>query len=385
MSSVPRNTTAGSGLVMSRSSSQFKEFLGWLGTGFLFLVTSLSLLAVLFIFYFIAKDAVPYFANRGVAELFTGMRWQPTDTDMSFGALPLFYGSAVVTLGAIIVAVPIGVCAAICLSDILPFGLRQVVKPVIEILASIPSVAFGFFALVVFAPVLQDHGPYLLGYAVWVIGLPCLGLATFVGSDLATNNMEQSKRSAMRIVAGAAIAVLGLLAVYLIADLFFGNPIRSGTNAFNACIILGIMALPTVVSVSEDALQAAGRELREASYGMGATRAETLVKVILPAASSGILAAVILGIMRAIGETMVVWMASGNAAQIPAPFYDIFEPVRTLTATIAAEMGETDHTAGAMHYSVLFALAFCLLVFCFACNIISELIIKRSRRKLRGE
>ncbi len=107
---------------------------------------------------------------------------------------------------------------------------------------------------------------------------------------------------------------------------------------FNVSLILGLMSIPTIVSISEDSLQAVGRELREGSYALGATKAETMLKVVLPAASSGIFAAVILGMMRAVGETMVVWMASGNAAQIPAPWYNIFEPIRTLTATIAGDM-----------------------------------------------
>ena len=144
------------------------------------------------------------------------------------------------------------------------------------------------------------------------------------------------------------------------------------------------MALPTVVSVSEDALQAAGRELREGSYALGATRAETMLRTILPAARSGILAAVILGVMRAIGETMVVWMASGNAAQIPHPWYNVLEPVRTLTATIAGDMGEADHVTGSARYHVLFAMALCLLIFSFLCNLTSEWVLHRSRRKAGG-
>jgi phosphate transport system permease protein len=144
------------------------------------------------------------------------------------------------------------------------------------------------------------------------------------------------------------------------------------------------MAVPTVVSVSEDALQAVGRELREGSYALGATRAETIVKAVLPAAGSGILAAVILGVMRAIGETMVVWMASGNAAQIPAPWYNFLEPVRTLTATIAGDMGEADQVTGSARYHVLFAMALCLLVFSFLCNMSSEWIIRRARKKIGG-
>jgi phosphate transport system permease protein len=160
--------------------------------------------------------------------------------------------------------------------------------------------------------------------------------------------------------------------------------ISSGTNALNVSVILGIMAIPTVVSVSEDALQAVGRELREGSYALGATRAETIVRVVIPAAGSGIIAAVILGVMRAVGETMVVWMASGNAAQVPSPLYNFLQPVRTLTATVAGDMGEADHVTGSARYHVLFAMAACLLVTSFVCNLASELIIRRARKKLAG-
>ena len=141
------------------------------------------------------------------------------------------------------------------------------------------------------------------------------------------------------------------------------------------------MALPTIVSVAEDALQAVGKDLREGSYALGATRAETLIKVVIPAAASGITAAVVLGVMRAIGETMVVWMASGNAAQIPEPIYNVLQPVRTLTATIAGDMGEADHVTGSMRYHVLFAMAASLLAISFLCNWISEWIT--TRRKYR--
>jgi len=156
--------------------------------------------------------------------------------------------------------------------------------------------------------------------------------------------------------------------------------VSTGTNALNVSVILGIMALPTIVSVSEDALNAVGRELREGSYALGATRAETLLKVVLPAARSGILAAVILGVMRAIGETMVVWMASGNAARIPSPWFNYLEPVRTLTATIAGDMGEADQVTGSARYHVLFAMALSLLAFAFVMNLVSEYVVRKSRR-----
>jgi phosphate transport system permease protein len=153
--------------------------------------------------------------------------------------------------------------------------------------------------------------------------------------------------------------------------------VPTGTNALNAAIILAVMAIPTIVSVSEDSLTAVGRELREASYACGATRAETTLLVVIPAAHSGIIAAVILGMMRAIGETMVVWMASGNAAQIPSPWWDLTQSVRTMTATIAGEMGET--VQGSDHYRALFAIGLLLLAFTFAMNLVTEHFLRRVR------
>ncbi|MCP4710853.1 MAG: ABC transporter permease subunit, partial [Planctomycetes bacterium] len=151
----------------------------------------------------------------------------------------------------------------------------------------------------------------------------------------------------------------------------------------NASLILSIMALPTIISVAEDSLSAVGREIRQASYGLGATRSETMIKVVMPTAHSGIIAAVILGMMRAIGETMVVWMASGNANQIPTPWWDISQSVRTMTASIAGEMGETSQ--GSVHYHALFMIGVFLLLFTFGLNLISEYFlarVKKSRGKL---
>jgi phosphate transport system permease protein len=138
------------------------------------------------------------------------------------------------------------------------------------------------------------------------------------------------------------------------------------------------MALPTIISVAEDSISALGRELREASYSLGATRMETIFKVVIPSAHSGIIAAVILGMMRAVGETMVVWMASGNAAQIPHPWWDISQSVRTITATIAGEMGETPKNTS--HYYALFTMGVLLLVLTFCLNIISEYFLARGKK-----
>jgi phosphate ABC transporter permease protein PstC len=283
----------------------------------LFTVTAIAAVAVLAILVFVARDALPFFQARGLKEFFLSTVWNPTGTPAHFGAATLFAGSFLVTAAAVVFAVPPAILAAFCLSDMLPFKLRQVLKPVIEMLAAIPSVVYGFFALAILAPFLQSLG----------------------------------------------------------AD--------SGANALNASIVLGVMALPTIVSVSEDALQAAGRELREGSYALGATRAETLVKVILPASISGIFSAILLGVMRALGETMVVWMASGNAAQIPHPWYNLMQPVRTLTATIAGDMGEADQMTGSAHYHALFAMGLSLLVISFLCNLAGEAIV-RHQMKIRS-
>ena len=215
------------------------------------------------------------------------------------------------------VAAPLGLMAAMLLSDIVSFRVRQAVKPIIELLAAIPSVAYGFFAALVLAPFLQQH-----------LGLP------------------------------------------------------SGANALNCILMLSVMAIPTIVSVAEDSLSSAGRELREASYACGATRAETLIKVVVPAAHNGIIAAVILGMMRAIGETMLVWMASGNATQVPTPWYDLTQSVRTMTATIAGEMGETPKDS--QHYFALFAVGLMLLVFSLGLNLVTEYLLARVRKSSGG-
>jgi phosphate transport system permease protein len=337
---------------------------------------------VLFIFYFIAKDAIPFLNTRGVRELLGSLEWYPSGRPPAFGALAIFVGSALVTAGSIIVAVPLGIATAVCLSDVLPFGARQYVKPVIEMLAAIPSVAYGFFALVVFAPLLQEQGGTLLSVAGWLVGLPLAALAVVVMSELATARCREASRRVARWAAAVLLGTAAFFGLRWATAALAGMEIPSGTNALNVSVILGIMALPTVVSVSEDALQAVGRELREGSYALGATRAETMLRVVIPAASSGLGAAVILGVMRAIGDTMVVWMASGNASQIPKPWYDLTQPIRTLTATIAGDMGEADHVTGSERYSVLFVLAIGLLIVCFALNLLSELAVRRAKRRM---
>ncbi len=366
---------------MSKGALRMQSVGALAGRSILIAIASSSLIAILFIFYFIIRDALPFFQIEGIREFLTSTRWYPSREEAEFGALAIFFGSALVTLGAVVVAVPMGVLAALCLSDILPFSIRQVVKPVIEMLAAIPSVVYGFFALVVFAPLMQERGGSMLAAGAWIIFAPLAVLATAVLSDLLSSRLDGKARLVSQIVSVALVGGLFLAGLLRMHGFLVGLTIVSGTNALNVSIILGIMALPTIVSVSEDALNAVGRDLREGSYALGATRAETLLRVVVPAARSGIMAAVILGVMRAIGETMVVWMASGNAARIPGPWFNFLEPIRTLTATIAGDMGEADHVTGSARYHVLFVMALCLLMFAFISNLASEIILRRARKR----
>ncbi len=369
--------------LLNTGSTMTKRILSSFGHSLLFLITGVSVVSVLFIFIFIFRDALPFFKLEGFKDFFTSTLWYPSSDTQSFGALSLFFGSAIVTTGAIIVSVPIGVIAAVCLSDVLSFSLRQIMKPVIEILAAIPSVAYGFFALVIFAPLLQDSGSNILAMSSWIVCTPLILLTAIIGSGLLSSKISPVNSLYIRIIAALIIGIPLFAGLWFLSSYISGIQISSGTNALNVSIILGIMALPTVVSVSDDSLTAVNMSLREGSYALGATRAETLIKVVIPAAKGGIVAAVILGIMRAIGETMVVWMASGNAAKIPYPWFNFLEPIRTLTATIAGDMGEADQVIGSSRYHVLFALALCLLLFTFICNLIGEKFIKRSKKITR--
>lgn len=375
-------------ILISKGTSRLRRLVSFSIEGFLFLVTSISTIAVIFIILYIARDALPFFELRGIKEFFTSISWYPSGSPPEFGALAIIFGSMMVTFLAVVIAVPLAIFSAVSLSDILPFSVRQIVKPIIEIIAAIPSVAYGFFALVVLAPLLQKSGGHLLGIMVWMLGIPISFLIVYILSDILAEKTSglgiMIFRESLHLYRFLLAFIMGGFSIYGLFLLFktvSHITIDSGTNALNVSIILSIMALPTIVSVSEDSLQAVGRELREGSYAVGATRAETMVKVVIPAARSGIVAAIILGVMRAIGETMVVWMASGNASQIPKPWYNILEPIRTLTATIAGDMGEADHVTGSARYHVLFAMALLLLLISFISNFISEWIVMRSKKK----
>jgi len=271
-----------------------------------------SLVFLVGIILTLLKEAFPIFAEIKLFKFLLGSQWYPTYEPPDFGILPLILASVLVTFGAMVVAVPIGVGSALYIHELAGETQRAFLKPIIEILAGIPSIVFGFFGMVIVAPFLQK-----------LLGIP------------------------------------------------------TGLNAFTASLVLGIMATPTVCSISEDALSFVPRSFREASLALGANRWQTLMRVVAPAAGSGISTAIILGIGRAVGETMTVLMVAGGAAVIPK---SIFDPVRPMTSTIAAEMGEA--VMGSPHYSALFAIALILFLITLVINIIAEIISRRYRLKL---
>lgn len=274
-----------------------------------------AVVIVFFIIIYIAGLSLPAFREVGIWEFVSGDLWYPSQG--YYGALPLITGTVLVTAGSILFAVPLGVGAAIYLSEIASEKVRNILKPVCEVFAGIPSIVYGFFGMVVLCPFLLNLFPDQLMYSTsWIAG----------------------------------------------------------------SILLGIMALPTVISVSEDAIRAVPVSYRRASLAMGATGWETTTKVVLPAASSGVIAAVILGIGRAMGETMAVIMVTGNSPIIPDPIFNIFSNIRTLTATIALEMPEVAYNS--IHYSSLFAVAILLLISVIIVNLTANAIGRRTKRKL---
>ena len=233
--------------------------------------------------------------------------------------------------------------------------------------------------MAVFAPLLQSRGGIMIAVLIALVGLPVALVGGIPVAEAVSSRLFPKASGGANVAMRMAVSGIFCGAVLYAAYAVSGVEISSGTNAFNASVILAIMALPTIVSISQDALSSVGRDMREGSLALGATRFETVFKVILPCAKSGIAVAVILGFMRVIGETMVVWMASGNSLKIPEPFYNFFEPVRTLTATIAGEMGEADQTTGSSRYHVLFAMSLCLLLSGMGLNYLSQRIVSRGK------
>ncbi len=278
-------------------------------------VSGLSAIFIIaLIFLFLLREGLPTFLDIPLRQLF-GSRWYPIEG--LYGIMPLLVGSLIVTFGALILAVPLGLITAIYLAELAPTWLQEILKPLIEVLAGIPSIVLGFLGWVVLAPLIQSAGA------------------------------------------------------------------STGLTAFTGALILAYMSLPTIISISEDALYAVPKEYRDGALAIGATPWQTIHRVVMPAARSGLVIAVMLGVGRAIGETMAVLMVTGNAANIPSLSSGLFfEPVRTMTATIAAEMGEV--AQGSMHYSVLFGIGIILFLITFAINSIAARFVGTEGSRRRG-
>lgn len=272
----------------------------------------LAIVILLGIFCLLLYTAVPAFREIKLKDFLGSTRWDPTSPEKAeYGILSMVASTFLVTLGALILAIPIGLGVAAYLSDVAHWRVREIVKPIVEILAGIPSVVIGFLGMVLFGP---------------------------------------------------AIAKI----------LHVGH----GLTALNGCILLAVMALPTIISISEDSLSAVPQAYAEASLGLGASRWQTLVRVKMPAALSGIIAAVMLGMGRAIGETMTVLMATGNARSFPT---GLLQSVRTMTANIAIELGEVPYNT--THYYALFAIGLVLFIITFLVNMMAEIVLRKYQER----
>ena len=270
-----------------------------------------AILFVALIFYFLLQSGLPTLAEVPFGSLIN-TRWYPTED--FFGILPLIGGSIVVTVGAGIVAMPLGLGTAIFIAEIAPRWMREILKPLVELLAGLPSVMLGFLGIIVLSPFLRG----------WL-------------------------------------------------------EIPTGLSALTASLLLGAMSLPTIVSVAEDALDAVPKSYCDAALALGATEWQVVWRVTLPAARSGVFTAVMLGVGRAIGETMTVMMVAGNAPVMPNSLRVILSPVRTMTATIAAEMGEV--AKGSTHYHVLFFVGIVLFLISLIVNLTGSAVVFRQRKR----
>ena len=280
--------------------------------GFLFFCGAFSILTTLGIVYEIGKEALLFFGSPAVNlwDFFTGTKWQPQAGE--FGILPLVNATLMTTFFAMLIALPLGLCVAIYLSEYASPRLRNWLKPLLEILAGIPTVVYGYFALTFMTPLLR---------------------------------------------------------------LIFGNDVVGIYNTASAGLVMGILILPLIASMSEDALSAVPRSLREAAYGLGATKLETVIKVVLPAALSGLAAAFIVGISRAIGETMIVALAAGAG---PNFTFNPFKGAETMTGHIVRISGG-DLSYDSVDYNSLFAIGILLFFSTLLLNIISQRIVRRFR------
>lgn len=283
--------------------------------GLFFFNGLLVIIVLIGIFVLLVTKAMPAFREIHLGEFLFSANWNPTATFVrpSYGILSMFVSTLLVSIGALIIAIPLGIGAAAYLSDVASRRVREITKPIIEILAGIPSVVIGFLGIVLVGP--------------------------------------------------------------LIARLFH---LSNGLNALNGSVLLAVMALPTIISLSEDALNSVPKSFQEASLALGATHWQTIVRVKIPAALSGIIAASMLGMGRAIGETMTVLMATGCAIAMPKSF---LQSVQTMTATIAIELGEVPYDT--THYYALFGIGLVLFIVTFIVNMISDIVLHKYQKVLK--
>jgi phosphate transport system permease protein len=275
----------------------------------IFICGMAAIVFVVLIFGFLFKEGFTFLKEFGISKFIAGHLWYPSSDPASFGILPLILGSVLVTICACVIAVPIGVMAALFISEIAPRGVRDIFKSLLELTVAIPSVVVGFVGMVTIVPLVRS-----------VFNLP------------------------------------------------------TGLTIFSGSIMLAFIAIPTVVTISEDAIRSVPSQYKEGALALGATKWQVIRRIILKAAMPGIIGAAMLGIGRVIGETMAVMMITGNAAHIPC---SVFEPARTMTATIAAEMGEA--VIGGMHYKSLFAIGLVLFLITFIVNFIADLFLGKNK------
>jgi phosphate transport system permease protein len=307
----------------------------------------LSVLILLFIGFFLFKEAFYIFYKEGVTRVIFGSQWYPTHDPPSFGMFPLIMGTVAVTLLTSIMAIPLGLGTAVYIAEVANYRVKEFLKPLIEMLASFPSVVLGFFGMVIIAPILSN----------WLSRM----LSETLPEILKSTNLP---------------FISTTLADFCYDKMF----IASGLNITTASLMLTVRAIPVIASIAEDALTAVPRTYREASYSLGADKWNTIWRVVIPASVSGLSVAVILGIGTIIGETMIVLMAAGGAAVVP---HWIFDAARPMPAAIAAEMAEAPYRS--LHYHALFGVGAILFLITFVLSLISDFISRKYRSVRIGE
>ena len=287
-----------------------------------------SILAVLVICLFLFISGVPAMFKVGLGDFLVATDWSPSNIPPSFGILPMILGSIMISLGAVLIGVPIGILTAVYLAKFCPAPIYRLIKPMIELLAGIPSIVYGFFGMVVLVPFIREEiGPFWSRVTIWLNSF-----IPFIKPESAGN----------------------------------------GNSILTACILLGIMILPTIITLSETALRAVPEHYFEGALALGATTERSIFSVMIPAAISGIMGSIILGIGRAIGETMAVIIVAGNQPRMPV---GILKGIRTLTANIVIEKG---YSAG-LHREMLIATGVVLFVFILLINVGFHILKRRMK------